>query len=203
MMRIKKLKLIIYFLKELESKLKDANHQDQSEFFTNFFSKQELIEILEHSFFDQDLKEHDIETLSNEQLLELVGDDSFILSFLIQKLESEITSFVTQNQEEVNHFFTSIYLENHYLFSKPTLEWDSYDVSNYHSLLSKHGKSKLVFAIFTSDVTNEQKYLVTTKPTSLFDTKEEAEQELERICKERNASKTDFVIHSLWRITKN
>lgn len=202
-MRIKQLKLIIFFLKELESRLKDAKHKELSDFFRGFFSKEELVEILEYTFFDKDLLEHEIEAQSNEQLLELIAEDSFILSYVIQKLESQITSWVSLTQEEVDCFFKESALESHYLFSKPTLEWDSYDVSNYHSLLSKHGKSKRVFAIFTSDVTNEQKYSVTTKPTSLFDTIEEAEQELERICIERNALKTDFVIHSLWRITKN
>ncbi|MBN8640699.1 MAG: hypothetical protein J0L86_02715 [Flavobacteriales bacterium] len=202
-MRIKQLKLIIYFLKELETKSKDASHQVVSSFFSNFFSKEELIELLEHSFFAQDLVEHQIETLSNEQLLELIGDDTFILFFLIEKLESEITSFVKLNQEEVNHFFTSTSLEPHYLFSKPISEWDSYDASNYHSLLARHGKSTCVYGIFTSDVTDQQKYEVTTKPTSLFDTQQEAEAYLERICQERNALKTDFVIHPLWRIAKN
>jgi hypothetical protein len=140
MMRIKKLKLLVYFLKQLEDKLKDVNHQELSSFFSNFFSKEELIQILEHSFFTKDLIPHEIETQSSEELLELIGEDCFILSFLIQELESEITSFVTQNQEEVNHFFTSTFLEHHYLFSKPTLQWDKYDVSNYNSLLKKHGK---------------------------------------------------------------
>lgn len=203
MMRIKKIKLIVYFLKELEGKLKDVNHQQLSSFFYNFFSKEELIEILEHSFFTEDLIPHEIETQSREQLLELIGEGCFILSFLIQELESEITSFVTQNQEEVNHFFTSTFLEHHYLFSKPTLQWDKYDVSNYNSLLKKHGKSTCVYGIFTCDVTDEQKYEVTTPPTSLFDTKEEAQAELDRIAEERDIPKTEFVIYPLWRITKN
>lgn len=201
MMRIKKLKLIVYFLKELEGKLEDASHQVVSSYFLNFFCKEELIQILEHTFPSGNLIEY--ETKSKQELLELIGDNTFILFFLIEKLESEITSFVRLDQEEVNHFFTSTYLELHYLFSKPISEWDKYDLSNYYSLLKKHGKSTCVYGIFTSDVTEQQKYEVTTKPTSLFDTKAEAEEELERMALERNIPKSEFVIHPLWRITKN
>lgn len=202
-MRIKQLKLIVHFLKQLENEIKHQNKQELHSFFTGFFTKEELIEILECSFFDQDLIEHEVETLSEEQLLELIGDDVFIVMFLIQKLESEITASPELKEKKVTEFFREKSLELHYLFSKPVLQWDKYDVANYHSLLARHGKSTCVFAIFTSDITDEQKYLVTTPPTCFFDTKEEAQAELERIAQKRNIPKTEFVIHPLWRVTKN
>ena len=199
-MTIKQRKLIVHFLKQLEKEFLKNRNQKLSVFFTHFFNREELIEILEHSCFDQDLKQQNIKTLENEQLLELIGEDYFILSFLIHKIESEITSVPKMTKEEVNNFFDKILFSAHYLRDKPIEEWDEYDVSNYYSLLFKHGKTKRVFAIFTADVKDEDKYAVTTKPSFFFDTKEEAEEELERVCIETKRSQSDFVIHTLWKI---
>lgn len=200
-MTIKHRKLILYFLKQLEKEFLKNKNQELSEFFTHFFNRGELIEVLEHSSFDQNLEQLDIKNLENGQLLELIGEDYFILSFLIQKMESDITAAPKMTKDEVDMFFDNIYLSTHYLKIKPIEEWDSYDVSNYYSLLFKHRKTKRVFAIFTSDVEEEDKYAVSTKPSFFFDTKEEAEEELERICVETKQSPSDFVIHSLWKIS--
>lgn len=85
-----------------------------------------------------------------------------------------------------------------HLASKPVEEWDSYDVSNYRSLLLKTGTTKKVFGIFTSDVLAEDVYAVTTKPSYFFDTKEEAEAEIENIVSEGQFSKEELVVHKLW-----
>ena len=88
----------------------------------------------------------------------------------------------------------------HYLRDKPVEEWDDYDVSNYYSILYKHGKTRRVFAIYTSDVKEEDKYVVTTQPSFFFDTREEAEEELER-CYEQGLNKwVSLQILSLWKI---
>lgn len=102
--------------------------------------------------------------------------------------------------DEVQNFFDSRMLNTHYLSDKPVEQWDKYDVNNYYSLLFKHGKTKKVYAIFTSDVKDEDKYVVTTQPSFFFDTKAEAEAELNRICLGTKQSKSDFIIHSLWKI---
>ena len=77
-------------------------------------------------------------------------------------------------------------------------EWDGYDVSNYRSLLLKTGTTKKVFGIFTSDVLAEDVYAVTTKPSYFFDSKKEAETEIENIVAEGQFTKDELVVHKLW-----
>jgi len=180
-MNIKERKLIVYFLKiQLDTLLNNKN-KNLSPVFQDFFSRAELIEILEHSHFDQDLEKRQIENLENSELLELIGDDYSILQYYIEKIESGITATPTLSKIEIQEFFERTGNETHYLYEKPRNEWDEYDRSNYYSLLWKHGKTKRVFAIYTSDVEEKDKYLVTTKPTYFFDTEKEAEQELENV----------------------
>ncbi len=199
-MTIKQQKMIVFFLKQFQTVLEKNKNQKLSNLFNDFFSREELIDILEHSYFDKDLDSHNIEKLENTDLLELIGEDYFILSFLIEKMERSITATPTFSQKEKEDFFTSKGLELHYLSSKPSDEWDEYDVSNYFSLLFKHGKTKRVFAVFTSDVDEKDKYLVSTKPSYFFDTEEEAQKELKKILKERTFKKKDLKIMSLWHI---
>lgn len=199
-MNLKQQKLILHFLKEYEAMLVRSKKQILHPFFKNFFLRNELIDILQQSHFDQDLEEHKIDTLENSELLELIGEDYFILSFLIEKLENGIKATPTMSQEEVHKFFNQIQIDPHYLRDKPVEEWDEYDRSNYYSILFKHGKTRRVFAIFTSDVKDKDKYAVTTKPSFFFDTKEEAEAELQKIIKEQNFKKEDLKIMSLWKI---
>ncbi|PHS65769.1 MAG: hypothetical protein COB12_06770 [Flavobacterium sp.] len=199
-MTIKKLKMIVFFLKQYQTILEKNQTQELNLMFTDFFSREELLDILEHSYFDRDLEEHKVETLENSDLLELIGEDYFLLTYLIDKTEKSITATPTFSEEEKKEFFELKNLETHYLYSKPSQEWDSYDISNYYSLLFKHGKTARVFAIFTSDVESEDKYAVTTKPSFFFDSKEEAETELKKIYKEQSFKKGDLKILSLWKI---
>lgn len=200
-MKIKQQKLILHFLKQLEVELLKNRSEVLNEIFNNFFNKEELIEILHHTFFDQDLEEHQIETLNNSQLLELIGGDYFILSYLIQKIEIDITSVLRITKVDVDEYFQRTRNELHYLASKPIDHWDTYDLSNYQNLLVKTGTAKKVFAIFTSDVLAEDVYAVTTKPSYFFDTEEEAEAEIKNIISKGKFTHKDLVVHSLWKLT--
>ena len=199
-MTIKERKIILFFLKKYKAILEKQNNQELDNFFHDFFSREELIEILEHSYFDRDLAEHHIETLENADLLELIGDNYFILTYTIDKIEKSITASPNLSEIEKKEFFEKRNLGTHYLFAKPSLEWDSYDISNYYSLLWKLGKTKRVFAIYTSDVNEEDKYAVTTKPSFFFDTEDEASAELENILKEKKFQREELKIVSLWQI---
>ena len=202
-MKIKEQKLILHFLKQLRTILENDKNQKLNKLFKDFFTREELLEILEHSILDKDLKEHNILTLGSDELLELVGEDYFILSFLIEILENSISAVLKMTQTEVHRFFDQIQVDPIYLRDKPVGEWNGYDRSNYYSLLSRHRKTKRVFAIFTSDVKSEDKYAETTKPSYFFETKEEAKKELKNIIAEGQLTKEDLVIHSLWHITQN
>lgn len=197
-MTIKQRKLILHFLEVLEQHLEQKKVTEINSVFLQLLSRKELIDIVLWLFthYDKSMVAEKTET----ELLELIGNDSCVLSYVIEQWKNSINAVPTLSQEEVHSFFDEIQIDPHYLRDKPVEEWDSYDVSNYYSILYKRGKTKRVYAIFTSDVKDEDKYAVTTQPSFFFDTKEEAEEELEHVCLESKRSKSDFIIHSLWKI---
>ncbi|WP_155912573.1 hypothetical protein [Mesoflavibacter zeaxanthinifaciens] len=196
-MTIKERKRILYFLEALMVNLESHEDNHVSAEFLNLFSRKELMDMVLwlHTNYDKSM----LAEKTDAELLELLNDDSNILAYVIEQWKANISAVPKLTQDDVFEFFERIPIYIHYLRDKPVEEWDDYDVSNYYSLLFKHGKTKRVFAIFTSDVKDEDKYAVTTQPSFFFDTKEEAQEELERICLESKRSKSDFTIHSLWK----
>ncbi|MCI2229940.1 hypothetical protein MC378_12250 [Polaribacter sp. MSW13] len=140
---------------------------------------------------------------SDEWLSTMIGNDVNILSYMIEQINSSITNILDYSQSEVTDFFQKSQNEIHYLASKPVEQWDPYDNANYHALRSKTNTTKKVYAIFTSDVLAEDVYAVTTKPSYFFDTKEEAEAEIDNIIKEQQFKREELTIHSLWQIQHN
>ena len=197
-MTIKERKRMLHFLELLEQQLENRKVTEINPVFLTLFSRKELIEIVLWLFTNYDRSM--LTEKTDTELLELIGDDACVLSFVIEQWKNNISAVPQLTQEEVNTFFDEVQLHIHYLRDKPVEQWDDYDVNNYYAILYKRGKTKRVFAIFTSDVNEEDKYAVTTKPTFFFDTKEEAQEELERVCIETKRSQSDFVIHSLWKI---
>lgn len=106
------------------------------------------------------------------------------------------------SSNELSKILKQLGLFTHYLATKDIAIWDTYDHSNYRALQRKAGRIKKVFAIFDADVSNEDKYIVTTKPAFFFESEDEAMEELERICIERKRDVSDFVIHPLCRLPK-
>ncbi|NCO62713.1 MAG: hypothetical protein COW66_13095 [Flavobacteriaceae bacterium CG18_big_fil_WC_8_21_14_2_50_34_36] len=86
-MRIKERKLILHFLKQLQTVLENEEKPELNEWFQDFFTRVELINILKHFYTSKDLGGQKIDTLENSDLLELLGEDQVILSFLIEKME--------------------------------------------------------------------------------------------------------------------
>ena len=197
-MTIKQRKLILHFLETLEHQLESRKVTAINPIFLQLFSRKELIEIALWLFTNYDKAM--LSEKTDEELLKLIGDDANVLSFVLKRWKNNINAVPKLTQEEIHSFFDEIQLDIHYLRHKPVEEWDDYDISNYYSILFKRGKTKRVFAIFTSDVKDEDKYAVTTQPSFFFDTKEEAEQEVKSICKENKQRASDFVIHTLWKI---
>ncbi len=197
-MTIKERKLILHFLEMLYAEIENQKVAEINPIFLKLFSRKELIEIVVWLYTNYDKSM--LTEKTDEELLELIGTDSSVLAYVIEHWKNNISSVPKLTQDEVYEFFERIPISAHYLRDKPVEEWDDYDVSNYYSLLFRHGKTKRVYAIFTSDVKDEDKYAVTTQPSFFFDTKEEAEEELERVCLESKRSKSDFIIHPLWKI---
>ncbi|WP_299223854.1 hypothetical protein [uncultured Psychroserpens sp.] len=56
-----------------------------------YFSRKELIEILKKKFGGTIPKEHNLVELENKELLELIGDELFIISYVTEKWSKEIS----------------------------------------------------------------------------------------------------------------
>jgi hypothetical protein len=195
-MNIKQQKLILHFLELLEKSWEHRKVSEINDALLDYISREQFIKIVLWLY-----KNHDTNSLakkSDVDLLDLIGDDSCVLSYVIEQWKQQITARPTMSQDEVHEFFDKFQLGAHYLRDKPVQEWDTYDVSNYYSILYKRGKTRRVFAIFTDDVDEQEKYIVTTSPSQFFDTKEEAEDELQKCY--RQGLHDSLKVMSLWKI---
>lgn len=198
-MKLKQQKLIGHFLEMLKDRMEHKMVNSISSIYLDYFDREALIEMVlwADDAYDRNL----LTEKTDEELLELIADDMNVLSYTIEKWKEGITAVPKMTQAEVHRFFDRIQIDPHYLRDKPVEEWDCYDTANYLSLLAKTGTTKRVYGIFTSDVLTEDVYAVSSQPTYLFDTKQEAETEIKNIISKGEFTEDDLVIHSLWVLT--
>lgn len=179
------------------SNIESQEENKVSEELSNLFSREERIAIV--LWLYTNYNKAMLTKKTDSALLSLIGDDANILSFVIEQWKKKICKVPKIIQEQVAHFLEEVQLQLHYLYSKPTSDWDEYDISNYYSILNKRGKIRRVYA-YTADVKDQDKYQVTILPSLFFDTKQEAEQELIDCCKQQKQDPMDYVIHWLWSV---
>lgn len=199
-MKLRNYKRILFFLNRLESFLQSEKEAKTSVELASYYTDSELREII-HWLYRDVWSKNALGFMERPQLLELINNNYGILLWTVYSLEKTMTETPNINQSDIDTFFQRTQNELHYLASKPVEEWDEYDTSNYRSLLVKTGTTKKVFAIFTSDVLAEDVYAVTTKPSYFFDTKAEAEDEIDTILLEGKFTRDELVVHSLWLLT--
>lgn len=164
------------------------------------FTRKELIEIMKWKYGGPALDAYDLEKMTDKELTEAIGEQSEILEYFIDAWTKRIQASPSLSTKDKEEFFSRHGIESHYLNFKPTSQWDAYDESNYYSLILKHGKAKKVYAIFLSDVDDEDLQAVTTQPSYFFDTYEEAEAEMDKIIEERSFAPDELKIRSLFKI---
>ncbi|MFD2565923.1 hypothetical protein [Pseudotenacibaculum haliotis] len=64
---------------------KEATEPSISKSISRFLSRKELIEIIKEKFSGSIPKEHNLVELENEQLLDIIGDDMYIIAYCTQK----------------------------------------------------------------------------------------------------------------------
>ncbi|CAL2093254.1 conserved protein of unknown function [Tenacibaculum sp. 190524A02b] len=197
-MTIKERKRILYFLETLMVNIESVEEDTVNPEFLNLFSRKELVDMVLwlHTNYDKSI----LTEKTDAELLTSLSDDANVLAYVIEKWKADTIRTPTLSQEEVHEFFDHFNLWSHYLKSKPVESWDAYDVSNYYSILYRHGKTRRVFAIFTTDVRDEDKYVVTTEPSYFFDTEEEAQEEIQRCIEQENFTEGDLKVLPLWKI---
>lgn len=67
-----------------------------------FFSRKELIEIIKQKFGGSVPKEHDLAELENEELLEIIGDEMFVLLYVTGMWSLEIANAITKPKPEAS-----------------------------------------------------------------------------------------------------
>lgn len=75
---------------------------------------------------------------------------------------------------------------------------DNIDISPLAIIDVEDDGMRQVFGIYTSDVLAKDVHEVTTEPAHFFDTKEEAEREVENIVSTGRFTREELVIHPLW-----
>ena len=196
-MEIRKQKRILLFLKDLLGFLMDNDGELQLSHLLSHYTDSELRDMVKFIYEDK-WNQVVLDLMPRKELEKLILTDFQVLQWTIHQFEQQMTAVPEYSQDEVDSFFKRAQNEMHYLASKPLSEWDSYDLSNYRSLMIKTGTTKKVFGIFTSDVLKEDVYVVTTKPTYFFDTREEAENEVKEIVAKGKFTSDELVVHSLW-----
>lgn len=199
MMTIKQRKVFIRLLQQHLVLIEEKGAKSVNSDWEGFFSRKELLAMIDFLYDNEHLKKYTLLNMENDELLKFIYSDYHVIRCVIHALQQGIVATPNISGKEINEFFTCIGMETHYLMYKPSFQWDEYDRSNYYSLLFKHGKTKKVYAIFTADVKEEDKYAVTTKYNFFFDTIKEAEEEVEKLMQEGQFKKGDLKIMSLWQ----
>lgn len=198
-MKLREQKRLLVYLEMLVEKMSQEVNIGIHPKITKYLAFEDLIDIVLWTHPNTYRKEL-LSLKSKEELINLIEIDVNILLYTIAKIEKSMTNYVKYSPSEVSTFFKKTQNEIHYLASKPADDWDEYDKANYHSLLSKTGTAKIVYGVFTDKVLSENVYAVTTKPSYFFDSKEEAEAEIDNIIKEEKFKRDDLTVHKLWLI---
>lgn len=147
-------------------------------YFEDFFTKDEIIEILKSKFgnnVDGHLK---VVRLNKEQLLEYLSDMDVLLYFF-DAWATEVQQNKAITPIEVFRTLDQLGLQTHYLASKSVTDWDEYDFSNYRMLSGKAGKITTIYGIYDSDIKEENIEQIDSHPKRFYETYKKAQEELE------------------------
>ena len=76
----------------------EIQYQDISPEMLKFFSRKELIEIITHNCDGQFPQDYNLAEMENEELLQLIGDDFSIISYVMSKWSKEAAMLPTKKQ---------------------------------------------------------------------------------------------------------
>ncbi|QHI38068.1 hypothetical protein IMCC3317_34520 [Kordia antarctica] len=157
-------------------RLSKAEHSPKGihPFFENFFTKQELIEMITLIFSEHEVKEVDLSILTHRELLDIIDDDMSILSCCLYQWKQEELSHESSKEKEVDDTLDQLQHHTHYLRNKLSEDWDKYDVSNFRALQLKAGKIRKVYGIYDIEITQYRADYVDTPPKRFYETKQQA-----------------------------
>jgi len=173
--------LIRYFLVKLKEELEKVKVNEIDILLQNFFTKDELIAIIQWMYKPKDLKDVPLETMKRYELLDMIGDTYYILDYVIHRWDEHKNSREQLSSKEVWSVLEQLGLQTHYLGQKLIAYWDEYDYSNYRSLQVKAGRVKRVFGIYDIGVKQEDVEQVDTPPKRFFNSEHEAQKHMQQL----------------------
>ena len=166
--------VVQYFLRKMQQRMEAEKVNSLDTVFLSIYTKDELMEIIRWAYAPTVPQWITFDKMSEEELLDAIGDDFYILSYEIEQTRLELHQTMKVTPKRVFDTLQQLGMETHYLMQKPIAEWDEYDSANYRALSHKAGNPSPVFGIYDSAVREEDKYFVTTPPPKFFNTEREA-----------------------------
>lgn len=175
--------VVQYFLRKLQQRMEADKVNTMDAVFLSIYTKDELMEIIRWAYAPTVPQWIQFDQMSEEELLDAIGDEFYILSFEIEQARLDLHQTMKVTPKRVFDTLVQLGLETHYLMQKPIAEWDEYDSANYRALSHKAGNPTPVFGIYDSAVMEDDKYFVTTPPPKFFNTEREAMDTLAELIK--------------------
>lgn len=178
-MKAKRRFVIQYFLRTLQLKMQSRkNPEEINPVFLKIYDKEELKGIVKWVFNQKIPEGMDVDKMDEEELLESISNEEYILGYLLSQLEDELQASSIITDESVLKTLEQLGLHTHYLARKPLEQWEEYDHANYRALSLKAGKFLPLYGIYSWDVDQQDKYL--TIPGRIYDTECEAQEMLSK-----------------------
>ncbi len=179
-MNITTKQIVQHFLSQHLKILANSKVFTRSSFFEDYFLREELIEMIKHTYAGEALKLYDLEKMTQVEMLELLNDAD-ILDFYMNQWEKEVAHSASHTAQNVHDTLDQLGQQLHYLNFKILADWDTYDCSNFTALLKKAGRLRKVFGIYDLAISQEEVDSVTSPPKRFFDTYALAENALNEL----------------------
>lgn len=183
-----------YFLKVLYANMGQRSVITISSFWLTVFDTDEL-KIIVVWFLNLGTVE-ELDSMSDHELLEIIGDDKHILRYLLVQMETELSHMVEPTQESVFETLQQLEMTSHYLSTVPLDLWDERDKSIYQSLCVKAGKPVPFYGIFKS-VEKEGDPVNFNSIGKIYDSPKKAEEILSMLIDEKAFQGDDLKIMML------
>lgn len=189
--------VVQYFLRKMQQSMEADKTNSLDAVWLNIYTKDELMDIIRWAYAPTVPQWIAFEQMSEQELLNAIGDDFYILTYEIEQARLELHQTMKFTPKRVFDTLQQLGLETHYLMQKPIAEWDEYDSSNNRALSHKAGNPTPVFGIFDSSVNEEDKYIVTTPPLKFYNTEEQANNALLKMIEKGQLKKGDAKVMML------
>lgn len=107
--------------------------------------------------YDESIEEHyDLQNVSKDDLLEIIGDNSYILSYIIDNWNDFDSALPNQFKPQVvKQTLKELGIQRHVLSKKPILERTSLDYKTYQALLKEAGRPFERYGIVSKEIAQE------------------------------------------------